>query len=155
LHVYADIERSQIGGRVGGAAVGRGERGAVEQFRSDAKLVSEEQFPFGELGGDDFSVEESRDVERDGIVYGLLVSKFQTRKCVLVERTRSASIGAVSSAVLDVTLEELALFENEGRILTGAHGHVEDGHRLNADESGFIVFCLLDYTGDVAAKNGC
>jgi hypothetical protein len=62
---------------------------------------------------------------------------------------------AVSGAVLHVALEELALFENEGRILSGAHGDVEDGHSLDADKSGLIVFCLLNYTGDVAAKDSC
>jgi hypothetical protein len=117
--------------------------------------VSEQQFPFRKLGGDDFGIEEPRNVKGHCIVYSLLVSKFQTRKGVLVKRTRAARVGAVSSAVLYVALEELALFENEGWVLAGAHGHVEDGHDGGADESGLEVFCLLDYTGDVAAKNGC
>ena len=75
--------------------------------------MSEEQFPFGEFGGDDFGVEEAGDVEGDGIVHGLFVSVFQRRVGVLIERTRAASVGAVSSAVLYVALEELAFFENE------------------------------------------
>ena len=117
--------------------------------------MREQEFALGELGGDHLRVEEAGDVERDGIVNGLFVTVFKGGVGVLVERTRAAGKRAVGSAVLDVALEELALFENEGRILAGAHGDVEDRHDGGADESGLVVFGLLNYAGDVAAEDGC
>ena len=107
LYVGADIEGSEIRGRVSGAGAGRGERAVVEDFGSDAQFVSEQELALGELGSDDLGVEETRDVELDRIIDRLLVTVLQSGVGFLIEGAGATSVRAVRRAVLDVALEEL------------------------------------------------
>ena len=153
LHIGADIERPEIGGRVSGAGVGRGERAGVEDFGSDAQFVSEEQLALRELRRDDLGVEEASHVKLDRIIDRLLVTVLQSGVGVLIEGAGATGVRAVWGAVLNVALEELALLQNEGWVLTGANRDVQHGHDGGADQTSLPVLRLLDDTGDVATEN--
>ena len=116
--------------------------------------MRQKKLPLGELGRDNFGIEEARHVEGDGIVNGLFVAVLQSGVRVLRERTSSASVRAVRRAGLHVAFEKLAFLQNEGRILPGAHWHVEDWHDGGTDQTGLEVFGLLDDARDVATENG-
>ena len=86
--------------------------------------MREEQLALGELGGDDFSVKKARYVEIYCIINGFLITVFEGRVDFLSKRTRATSVRAVRRAVLDFALEQLALFQKKGRILTSADRNI-------------------------------
>ena len=115
--------------------------------------MSEEQLALGELGGDDFGVKKTRHVEGHCIINGFLITKFKGRVDFLSKRTGATSVGAIWSAVLDFALEQLALFQKKGRILTSADRNVEDGHHSRTDQTGLPVLSLFENASDVATEN--
>ena len=154
LDVLGDVERREIGGRVGGAGVGAGEVARVEDLAGHADFVSEQELPAGQLGGDNLGVEEARDVRGDRVIDGLFVTVLQRGVRLLGEGARATREGGVGVTHLHVRLEQLAFLQLEGGILTSEDGHVEDRHHARADQTSLPVFGLLEDAGDVATENG-
>ena len=116
--------------------------------------MSEQEFALGEFRGHDFGVEEAGHVGDHSVVNGLFITVLKRGVGLLVEGARATSEGRIRSAVLDLALEELALFEQERRILTGAHRNIEHGHDAQADKTSLPVFGLFEDAGNIAAENG-
>ena len=115
--------------------------------------MREEQLALGELGGDDFGIEETSDVERHRVINSFFITVFKRSVSVLVEGAGATSVRAVRRAVLDFALEQLALFQKKGRILTSADRNIEDGHRSGTDQARLPVFSLFENASDVATEN--